>query len=49
MVLADVSTAEVSTDEVKDLAPLGILADVKLRHELPTDPSARITLNSHVK
>ena len=49
MVLPDVSTVQTPADEVQDLSPLCVLADVELRYELPTQPSARIALNSNMK
>src|SRR2546423_10924287 len=38
MVLPDCSTPKPLADEVEDLRPLRVLADVELRHELPTQP-----------
>jgi hypothetical protein len=49
MVLLDPSTAEAVLNEVEDLTPLRVLADMELRHELPTDPRARISLNGNVE
>ena len=49
MILADCSTVETLADEVEDLGPRRVLTDMELRHELPTHPSSRMTLYSHVK
>ena len=49
VVLANASAAEPALEEIKDLSPLRILADVELRHELPTNSCARVPLNCYVK
>jgi hypothetical protein len=49
MVLLDPSTAQAKLDEVEDLTSLRILAYVELRHELPTGPRARISLDGNVE
>jgi hypothetical protein len=49
MVLPDVSTAEPVAKEIEDLASLRVLADMELRHELETSPSARVPLDCYVK
>jgi hypothetical protein len=49
MVLSYPSAAESQLDQVEDLTPLGVLADVKFRYESPTDPRARISLDGDVE
>jgi hypothetical protein len=49
MVLLDPSAAQPVLDEVEDLTPLRVLADMELRHELPTNPRARIPLDGNVE
>ena len=36
-------------DQVEDLTPLGVLTDVELRHELPTDSCTRVPLDGDVE
>jgi hypothetical protein len=49
MVLADSPTPEPMGDEVENLTPLGILADMELRYELPPDPRTRVSLKRNVE
>ena len=49
MVLTDPSAAKPSLKEVEDLSSLRVLADVELRHELPTSSGARVPLECDVK
>ena len=49
MVLPDPSAAESALEEVEDLSPHRILADMELGHELETSPSARVPLDRYMK
>jgi hypothetical protein len=43
------SAAEPALEEIEDLSPLRVLADVELGHELPTSSCAPVPLNRYVK
>jgi hypothetical protein len=49
MILTNATAAEPVSDEVQDLPPLGILADVKFGNQLPPEPGARVPANRDVK
>lgn len=49
MVLPDPSTAKPALEEIEDLSPFRILADVELGHELEASSSARVPLNGYMK
>src|SRR5438128_1024683 len=49
VVLPDATAAEPLLEEIQDLPPLRVLADVELRHELPTNSCARVPLHCYVK
>ena len=45
MVLPDDPATQPGLDDLQDHLPLRVLADVKLRAELPADPTARVALD----
>src|SRR4051812_40198125 len=48
MVLPDVSAAQSGLEEIEDLSPFRILADVELRYELPTNSCTGVPLDRYV-
>ena len=49
MVLTNLAAAEALGDEIEDLTPFTVLADVELRQELPAEPCTAVAAHRYVK
>ena len=49
VIRSDPSAAQPTADEVEDLTPFGVLADMELRNQLPTGPGTAVPTDRYVE